>query len=140
MNTRMATIEDRFAATKLLMAFYQAVNPPFPTSAAWAMNLFTRCVQDEDKVAIIKDGGILLAGYGPSLLGPYKQSYEIIWWVDPDKRGNSLSMIKMYEEWAKNKGVLLIELKSLNKFSETEKIYSKIGYEKIETSWIKRSD
>lgn len=140
MNARIATETDRFIATKLLMDFYKAVNPPFPTSAAWAMNLFVRCVQDDDKIAIIKDGGLLLAAYGPSLLGPYIQSYEIVWWVDPEKRGASLSMLKMYEEWAKAKGVLLMELKSLEAFSETEKLYSKLGYNKIETSWTKRLD
>ncbi len=140
MDTRLATLEDRFEATKLLMDFYKDVNPPFKTSAAWAMNLFIRCVEDEDKIAIIKDGGILLAAYGPALLGPYVQAYEIIWWVDPEKRGNSISMINLYEAWAKDKKVSLIELKSLTKYQKTGIMYKKLGYDQIETSWTKRLD
>lgn len=137
MSSRLATIEDSNAAVKLLMNFYKASSLPFKTSAAWALALFKMFVNDEDKIAIIKDGGILLGGISESLLGPFKQAQEIIWWVDPEYRGNSLSMIEIYEKWATDNGALFIELKSLHKFKEVEKIYTRLGYEPMETSWVK---
>lgn len=134
---RIATLEDSYKATKTLLNFYKSVNPPFKTSAAWALSLFETFVKDDDKIAIIKDGGILLGGVSKSLLGPFIQAYELVWWVDPDCRGNSLEMIRIYEDWAIEKGAKLIELKSLSKYKDTEKIYKKIGYTPIETSWVK---
>lgn len=137
MSSYISTLEDSYKATKLLLSFHKNSGVPFKTSAAWALALFQTCVNDKDKIAISKDGGILLGGVSPSLLGPFKQAYEIVWWVEPEHRGNSLEMIKIYQDWAIEQGATLIELKSLSKFKETEKIYARLGYEPIETSWVK---
>lgn len=137
MTTRLSTLADAKDAVKLLLDFHKQSGLNFETSAAWALALFKSCVIDNDKIAISKDGGILLGIIGPSLLGPFKQAHEIVWWVDPLKRGNSLDMIKIYENWAIENGAKLIELKSLNKFKEVEKIYEKLNYEPIEKSWVK---
>lgn len=137
MSAYISTLADSNNSVKLLLDFHKQSGLKFETSAAWALALFKACVNDDDKIAISKDGGILLGIVGQSLLGPFKQAHEIVWWVDPQKRGNSLSMVRIYEDWAKEKGANLIELKSLNKFKEVETIYEKIGYEPIEQSWIK---
>lgn len=137
MKAYYSTQKDANDAVRLLLDFHKASKLPFDTSAAWALALFNSCVNDSNKVAISKEGGILLAMCGKSLLGPFVQSSEIAWWVNPDKRGNSLDMIKLYEEWAISKEVKFIEVKSLNIFRETERLYEKLGYEPTETSWIK---
>lgn len=134
---RLATLQDSEQAVKLLLAFHKACDLPFEVTTAWALALFKACVNDKDKIAIIKEGGILLGMVGPSLVGPFKQCLEIAWWVDPEKRGGSLGMLKIYENWAKDNGAKLIEVKSMNKFPETEKIYDRLGYEPLEKSWIK---
>src|SRR5690606_24043441 len=110
---------------------------PFNPSSVWALELFKNFVSDDDKLALIKDGGILLAGVSPSILGPFINSYELAWWVEPEKRGNSLEMIKFYENWAVGKGAKIIEVKSLEIFKNTELIYDRLGYKPIEKSWIK---
>lgn len=137
MTAYFSTINDSENAVKLLLDFHKQSDMPFKTSAAWALALFKTCLNDKDKVAISKDGGILLGAISNSILGPFKQAHEIVWWVDPNKRGNSMDMIKLYENWAKENGAKLIELKSLEKFKDTEIIYNKIGYKIIEKSWIK---
>lgn len=135
---RIATLEDSMKGAKLLLNFHKAANPPFDASAAWALALFQEFVNAEDKIAIIKDGGILLGGVSKSILGPFMQAYEVAWWVNPDRRGiNSIKMLKMYEEWAKIKGASLIEVKSLENFKEVEKLYERSGYSLIEKSWVK---
>lgn len=137
MTAYIATLSDSHKAVKLLLEFYKVSELPFPTNAAWALALFKACVNDEDKIAIMKDGGILLAVVAPSLLGPFKQAHEIAWWVSPDHRGGSIEMLRKYEQWANEKGAKFIEVKSLNKFPESEYIYERLGYEPVETSWIK---
>lgn len=134
---RVAKLEDANEAVKLLLSFHKNSQMPFETNAAWALALFKACVKDNDKIAIIKDGGILLGIVGHSLLGPFKQSSELAWWVEPDKRGGSLKMLKMYEDWAIESGAKLIEVKSIKKFPETGKIYEKLGYDLLEVSWVK---
>lgn len=138
---RIAKLEDSLEATKYLVSFYKNSEIKFNTSAAWGMALFKSCVLEEDRIAIIKDGGILLGVVSQSLLGPFKQAHEIVWWVEPDKRGiDSIKMLKIYENWALQKGASMIELKSLSAFPETEKIYQKMGYQLLEKSWIKKVD
>lgn len=138
MTIRLATLDDTNKAVRLLLNFHKSCDLPFEVTTSWAIALFKACVIDKDKIAIIKeDGGILLGIVGQSLVGPFKQSSEIAWWVEPDSRGGSIKMLKLYEDWAKENGAKLIEVKSLNKFPETEKIYEKLGYEPIEKSWVK---
>lgn len=134
---RLATLADSKEAVNLLLNFHKACDLPFDVTTAWALGLFKACVNDKDKIAIIKDGGILLGMVGPSLVGPFNQCIEIAWWVEPEKRGGSLKMLKMYEDWAKSKNAKLIEVKSMHKFQETGKIYERLGYEPLEMSWVK---
>lgn len=134
---RLATLADSEHAVKLLLNFHKACDLPFEVTTAWALALFKACVNDKDKIAIIKDGGILLGMVGPSLVGPFKQCLEIAWWVEPEKRGGSIKMLNMYEDWAKANGAKLIEVKSMHKFPETGVIYERLGYEPLEKSWVK---
>lgn len=136
-SVRIATLNDSKIAIKLLLNFHKEAKLPFNPSSVWALNIFKSFVNDDDKIAIIKEGGILLGGISQSILGPFIQSYELAWWVEPEHRGNSLEMVKIYEDWAKGKGAKAIELKSLHQFKETEKIYNRLGYNPLETSWIK---
>lgn len=137
MNCYISTLSDKVEAVKLLLDFHKKSEMPFPTSAAWALDLFKTCVQSPDRVAISKEGGILLGAVGKSLLGPILQSHEIAWWVDPEHRGGSVDMLKMYEDWAIEKGAKLIEVKSLNIFKDVDRLYERMGYSPIETSWVK---
>lgn len=94
---------------------------------------------DRNWLCVERDGGILLAQVGPSLLGPFMAAQEIAWWVEPSARGIGLGMLDEYEQWAKAKGAYAIKVASLAMFPETEKIYERRGYERLETSWVKWS-
>lgn len=122
---------------RLLLDFHKATGLPFPATAAWAKALLTASMQEPDRLAIIRPYGVLLAVVGHSQLGPFMASEEIAWWVDPDHRGNSVGMLQEYEQWATSKGAKAIGVKSLAMFPETEKLYERIGYSRLETSWVK---
>ena len=139
-SCRFGTVNDADEATKLLIEFYKASGTEMETTVSWLKDAYLQFVSSENACVILKDGGILIAYVAPSIIGPFLQSNEIVWWVSPDKRGNSLKMIKMYEEWAKNKGAKMIGLTSLEKFKEVGKIYNRLGYKPIETVWVKERE
>lgn len=123
----------------LLLDFHKATGLPFPATAAWADQLYMTARTSKDWIAIERPGGILIGKVGQSLLGPFLAAEEIAWWVDPVFRGRSLEMLREYEEWAISKGAKAIRVASLAVFPETEKIYARLGYERLETSWVKWS-
>lgn len=124
-------------SVQLLLDFHKAAQLPFPATAAWADQLYMTARTRPDWLCVERTGGVLIAHIGPSLLGPFKVSHEIAWWVDPDHRGIGLGMLDEYEQWAISKGAGAIEVKSLAIFPEAERIYERSGYTKLETSWVK---
>lgn len=124
---------------QLLLNFHKATGLPFPATAAWADQLYMTARTNRDWLSVEREGGILLAKVGPSMLGPFTVAEEIAWWVEPVFRGHSLDMLREYEAWAISKGVKAIRVASLAVFPETEKLYTRLGYERLETSWVKWS-
>lgn len=128
-----------YSSVQLLLNFHTASGLPFPATAAWADQLYMTARTNRDWLCVERPGGILLAQVGPSLLGPFLAAQEIAWWVEPEARGVGLGMLQEYEEWAWGKGAKAVKVASLAVFPETEKIYERLGYERVETSWAKWS-
>lgn len=124
-------------ATRMLLEFHRAADLPFAASAAWAHNLFCECVTQPNRLAIVSDGGILLAIAEPSILGPFVQAHEIAWWVTPEHRGAGIRMLDGYEEWAIKHGAHLISVASLSVLPGVEAVYERRGYQRLETHWVK---
>lgn len=122
---------------QLLLDFHAATGLPFPATAAWADKLYLTASTDPNWLCVERPGGILLGVVSPSLLGPFKVAHEVAWWVDPAYRGNSLGMLREYEQWAIGKGVKAIELKSLAAMPDVGRLYARRGYAPVETSWVR---
>lgn len=125
------------STVKLLLDFHAASELPFPATAQWADKLYTVARTDPNWLCVERPGGVLLAMCGPSFMGPFTVAQEVVWWVDPAHRGNSVDMLREYEQWATLRGVFAIEVKSLAKFPEVEKLYERAGYTRLETSWVR---
>lgn len=125
------------STVKLLLDFHKASELPFPATAQWADKLYTMARTDPNWLCVERPGGVLLAMCGPSLMGPFTVAQEVVWWVDPAHRGNSVGMLREFEQWATLRGVFAIEVKSLAKFPEVEKLYERAGYARLETSWVR---
>lgn len=123
-----------------MLDFAAAARLPFEASPAWAVELFRSCVNDPDKTAIVTDGGVLLAAVGPSLMGPFRASQELAWWIEPARRGGGEIMIEEYERWAIGMGAKLIGGVSMAAFPWVETIYQRRGYARLETHWVRRAD
>ena len=86
--------------------------------------------------------GFIVGMIAPSFLHPDRlQCSELAWYVETEYRGTSvaLRLMKMYEQHAKDRGcdkITMVCLESLNPLS-TGNIYKKLGYNKLETHFIK---
>lgn len=95
---------------------------------------------DDDRLALMHESGhgVLLAVAGPSQLGPFVQAQEIAWWVHPDHRTKCASMVGGYEQWATAvMGAKLVGLVSLAGMPDLDRLYTHLGYVKLEQHWVK---
>lgn len=125
------------SAVRLLLDFHAATGLPFPATAQWADKLYTQARADPNWLCVERPGGVLLGMVGPSLLGPFKVAQEVAWWADPAHRGGSMGMLREFEQWAISKGVIAIKVTSLAVFPDTERLYERAGYSKLETNWVR---
>lgn len=99
----------------------------------------------EEKVIFIlslngKDVGLLAAIASQNLFTNDFVAIEQIWWVEKEARGkDSLSLLVMFELWAKKVGCSSCIVSSLSTEHEEllDKLYQKKGYSKTETMYFK---
>ena len=67
------------------------------------------------------------------------QATELAWFVSKDYRGKpaSLKLIKAFEKWAKESGANQVGMGDIEGISSLEKLYSRLGYERAETVYLK---
>ena len=64
---------------------------------------------------------------------------EFFWFVNPEKRGQGLKLLKAFESWAKEqecKKIIMVHLADLMP-DRIKQIYEKSGYEMLETHYVK---
>lgn len=69
-----------------------------------------------------------------------KAASELIWWVDHEHRSRrgSLELFRAYEFWCKKVGALYSSAISTEGTVQLDKFYERSGYEKAETTYIRR--
>lgn len=58
---------------------------------------------------------------------------EVVWWVEPDARGDGLRLLKAGEDWAKAAGASKINMVAPN--DRIESLYARLGYRQVETTY-----
>ena len=140
---RQAIASDKAAVVRMSKAFHTAAQLPFAFSAATSSMLFDDCIQDEDRLCLIyeRDGapvGMLVAYAACHMLAPVKVANEIAWWVEPQHRGRSaVAMLNAYEQWARQRGCVLIHMVGLGADPVTTKLYERQGYLAAERHFMK---
>lgn len=125
----------------LAEAFYHEAKAPGDFDFEWFKHIWGAmieqgtaqifCLQRAGQLAGI--AGVLLA---PGLYGNFTYCQEAFWYVDKEKRkrGAGRLLYTTIEKWAKENGagfLVMIELHDL------PVDYSKMGFERLEHSWIK---
>jgi GNAT superfamily N-acetyltransferase len=140
---RSALSGDRDRVLLMARAFHAAADLPFAFSAPMASLLFDAALADDDRLCLIyeQDGaavGVLAAHAAPHMLAPVKAAHEIMWWIDPEYRGQAASrMLAAYEEWAKSRGCVLIHMVGLGSDPITSRLYERHGYRAAERHFMK---
>lgn len=64
---------------------------------------------------------------------------ELAWFVSKDYRGHkgSILLMKTFEKWAKEKGADYVVMCDISNINVLEKLYTKFGYSKSETTYMK---
>lgn len=140
---RPALPSDRNRVLAMAKAFHAAAGLPFAFSAPMASMLFDAALVDDDRLCLIyeQDGfavGVLAAHAAPHMLAPVKAAHEIMWWIEPDHRGQAANrMLHAYEEWARSRDCVLIHMVGLGSDPVTTKLYERHGYRAAERHFMK---
>lgn len=77
-------------------------------------------------------GMIALLCYDHQFSGE-RTAFEIVWWVDPEARGDGVRLLREAEKWAKDSGAKAIQMVAPNE--RVGSFYERLGYTPVETSY-----
>ncbi len=60
-------------------------------------------------------------------------AFEVVWWVDPEARGDGLRLLRAAEEWARDQGIKKMQMIAPNE--RVGVLYQRLGYLPVETSF-----
>lgn len=63
-------------------------------------------------------------------------SSEMFWWVEPDVRGQGVRLLRAAEEWARSVGSERMMMIAPD--DRVGEFYERVGYERVETTWMRR--
>lgn len=60
-------------------------------------------------------------------------AFEVVWWVNPEARGDGIRLLKAAEDWGRQKGATKMNMVAPNE--RVGALYSRLGYSPVETSF-----
>lgn len=91
------------------------------------------------------DGVVLVSGSDATVTGmiamvvynhPFsgeRTAFEIVWWVEPESRGDGIRLLRAAEEWAREQGAKHMQMVAPNE--RVAALYQRLGYGLVETSF-----
>lgn len=91
------------------------------------------------------DGVVLVSGSDATLTGmiamlaydhPFsgeRTAFEIVWWVEPEARGDGIRLLRAAEAWAREQGATAVQMVAPN--DRVGALYQRLGYAPVETSF-----
>lgn len=104
-----------------------------------------RLIDTIGSVLMNPDGVILVSGSDASLTGmiamlaydhPFsgeRTAFEVVWWVEPEARGDGVRLLRAAEDWAKEQGAGKVQMVAPDDRVGT--LYRRMGYVPVETSY-----
>jgi len=98
-----------------------------------------------DHVLGLPDGVVLVSENGKGVNGmiglmaydhPFsgeRTAFEVVWWVDPEARGDGVRLLYAAEKWALAQGAKAIQMVAPNE--RVGNLYARMGYRPVETSY-----
>ena len=142
---RKAEEQDLLDVLLLIKQFHKTTPSYYGTfnSAKMKANLEGLATSDNTVVFVLeKDNsiiGFLVGMWSEHLFSDSRVASELGFFIEEDHRGGRafLKLIKAYEEWAKEQSCDCICMSDITEIQTLETLYSRFGYSKAETSYIK---
>lgn len=83
----------------------------------------------------VPTGMIAMVAYDHPFSGE-RTAFEVVWWVDPEARGDGVRLLKAAEDWARERGATAMQMVAPN--DRVGALYRRLGYEAVETSFQRR--
>jgi len=84
--------------------------------------------------------GVITAHMSPSLFDNGDICSELVWYTIKEYRGTSvgLRLFHYMEEWARYKGCSLLQVGGAEGYSNVEKMYSRLGFTKVDSTFWRK--
>lgn len=148
-SVRLAEYRDLRKIADLAIAFLRDSEYSFEINP----DKFLKTIEDfikaegNEKICLVlvdvedKPVGMLAAMVGSPMFSDTRIAQEIVWYIREDFRGprESLTLIDIYERWAKSINCNFVQLSNLEILQgpKVEKLYLRKGYEKRESAFLK---
>ena len=130
-----ATVQDLPRLLQMGEKFHRMSQLPCRFDAVAFGQTLLRLMNANDKTVLVTERGMIGGAIIPSYCDPdWNMAIELFWYSED---GRGLSLLRSFERWAKDKGADEIRMSSISSLPKAERIYTKMGYLKIEESWSK---
>lgn len=77
-------------------------------------------------------GMIAMLAYDHPFSGE-RTAFEVVWWVDPEARGDGICLLRAAEDWAREQGIAKMQMVAPNE--RVGALYERLGYRPVEVSY-----
>lgn len=144
-EVREATKDDLLDCLLLFKQFHRESAQPFNFDVARTSQIFEDSLSEDSPVKFfVADSKGEIVGFVccivyQHLFSTDKTANELAWFVAKEHRGGSaaIRLMKTYEAWAMAQGVRCITMSHIEYLADLTKLYKKLGYSKIESTFQK---
>lgn len=137
---RRATIEDRDRLMEMGQRFVSE------TPYAGLISIDPARLSDSvGNLLANPDGAVFVSGSDATLTGmiamlaydhPFsgeRTAFEVVWWVEPEARGDGVRLLRAAEQWARDLGIRKMQMVAPT--ARVGEFYARMGYAPVETSF-----
>lgn len=77
-------------------------------------------------------GMIAMLAYDHPFSGE-RTAFEVVWWVEPEARGDGVRLLRTAEQWARDEGITKMQMVAPD--PRVGEFYQRMGYAPVETSF-----
>lgn len=77
-------------------------------------------------------GMIAMLAYDHPFSGE-RTAFEVVWWVEPEARGDGVRLLRAAEQWARDEGITKMQMVAPD--ARVGEFYKRMGYAPVETSY-----
>jgi len=142
MTVRSATRDDLSVMVEMGSRFLESVyRGRLATNTAAMLALGEQLLTDPNGLMLVAERDAAIIGMLGALVYAHPMSgeqtaAELFWWVDPEKRGGGLVLLRTLEQWARDHGAVVLQMIAPD--DGVARLYERIGFERLETTYQRR--